>query len=131
MELEPVANRSGPSTITPLRQRRNIGRWCWRRGTEDVFEQPLAAQDWRGPIGIRRDREQAPMAQQPAALVRVRQRDPSEAAPINTRNTVVPGEPFVQERVTRAQQLGHASVLMDLAVDEQLGFALKRFAKAV
>src|SRR6266568_5126625 len=98
MELEPVANRSGPSTITPLRQRRNIGRRC----TEDVFEQPLAAQDWRSPIGIRRDREQAPMAKQPAALVRVRQRDPSEAAPINTRNTVVPGEPFVQERVTRA-----------------------------
>src|SRR5467141_2379690 len=99
MDLEPVANRSGPSTITPLRQRRNIGRWWRRRCPEDVFEQPLAAQDWRGPIRIRRDREQAPMAKQPAALVRVRQRDPSEPAPIHIRNTIVPGEPFVQERV--------------------------------
>ena len=53
----------------------------------------------------------APSREQPAALIVVRQRDSPEAAAVNSRNAVVPRQPFVDERVVRVQQIDDAAIL--------------------
>ena len=99
--------------------------------TEDVVQQPLAAQDRRGSIGIRGGGEHGGVGQQSAALIRVRQRDAAEAAAVDTRNPIMPREPLVDERVVGAEQVEHAAILGDRAGDKQLRFALERFEQAV
>ena len=46
-------------------------------------------------------------------------------------NAVVLGQPLVHERVVRAQQVEHAAVFADDALEEQLGLAPERLAQVV
>ena len=59
----------------------------------------------------------------------VAQRHPPVAAPAHIRHAVMLGEPFVEKGIVRAQQVDHAPVLAQLALDKQLGLALKGLAK--
>src|SRR5207247_8157598 len=95
------------------------------RNSQDVLEDPFAAHDRRRPRGIRRDRQDTGLAKQPASPAVVVQRDPTEAAPIHVWDSVMLGEPFVDERVIRAQQLERAPILAQDAVDEELGLLPK------
>ena len=52
----------------------------------------------------------APCAEQSAALIVIRQRHAPEAAAVDSGNSVVPRQPFVDERVVRVQQVGDAAV---------------------
>ena len=50
---------------------------------------------------------------------------------VDVRDAVVLGEPLVDERVIRRQQIEHAAIFVDDAVEEQLDFALERLAQVV
>ena len=58
----------GRAVLAALLQRRDIGRRRRRRRAEHVLEQPLAPQHGRGPVGIRRHRQDAALAEQAAAI---------------------------------------------------------------
>ena len=75
-------------------------RWR-RRRSKDVFENPLAANHRRGPRGIRRHRENAALAKQPAPSIVLAQRDAAEATAIDVLNSVMLRESFIQKRVIR------------------------------
>ena len=49
----------------------------------------------------------------------------------DVRDAVVPREPLVDERVVGGQQVEHAAILADDAVEEQLGLALHRLGQRV
>ena len=70
--------------------------------------------------GMRRDRQDAALPEQPATGL-VGQRDPPEVTAVHVRDAVVPGQPLVDERVVGRQQVEHAAVLAHDAVEEQLG----------
>ena len=74
-------------------------------------------------VGVRGDRQHAALAQQAAARAAVRERDATEVAAAHVRNAVVLRQPLVEERVVGRQQIEHAAVLAEHAVDEQLGLA--------
>ena len=69
------------------------------------------------------------MTEQTAARMIGVERHPPEAVSVDAANAVVPRQPFVDERVVRAQQLEEAPVLADGALDEQLGLAPERLAQ--
>ena len=64
------------------------------------------------------------MAQQPSTLC-IRKRDATKPVPVHVRNSVVPSQPFVDERVVRVQQAQQAAILAQLALHEQLGLLLE------
>ena len=73
----------------------------------------------------------APSREQSAALIVVRKRHAPEAAAVNSRNPVMPRQPFVDERVVRVQQIEHAAILAQRAGDEQLRLLLERLQQAL
>ena len=110
---------------------RHVRRRRRRRRAEDVFQNPLAANHRRRARGIRRDREDAALPQQAAALAVPVQRDAPEVAAVHVRNAVVLREPLVQERVVGLEQVEHAAVFAQDALEKQLGFAAERLAQVV
>jgi hypothetical protein len=80
--------------------------------------------------GIRGDREDAALAEQPAPVV-VWDGDAPEVAAFDAGNAVVPRQPLVDERVIGVQKVEHGAVFADDAVDEQLGFAPERLTQRV
>ena len=103
----------------------HIGRRRRRRRAEQVLENPLAALHDRGAVRIRRDGQNAALAQQ-TATIRVGQRHAAELRPIDLWNAVVLGEAFVDERVVGRQQIEQAAILADDARDEQFGLLHER-----
>ena len=95
-----------------------------------VLENPFAAEDDRGPIGVRRDRQDAGVAEQPLPPL-VGHRHAPEMAPVDVGDAVVARQLFVQERVVSAQQLGQRPILAHLALEEQLGLLHHRLAQRV
>ena len=69
------------------------------------------------------------MAEDAAAVLR--QRHAPERVAGDVRDAVVLGQPLVHERVVGRQQVEHAAVLADEAVEEQLGLALHRLRQRV
>ena len=114
-----------------LLERRHIGRRRRRRHAEDVLEDPFAAAHRRGARGVRRHRQNAALPEQAAALAVLRQRDAPEPIAVDVRNAVVPGEPLVEERVVGVEQVEHAAVFLDDALEEQLGLAAERLPQVV
>src|SRR6185503_21275577 len=55
----------------------------------------------------------------------------TEPRAVHTRNAVVPGQPFVDERVVGAQQLHRVAVLSQDVAEEQLRLAAERLAGVV
>src|SRR5688572_29169328 len=68
------------------------------------------------------------MSQQSRSPV-VGQRHPPEMRAVHVRNTVKLGETFVDERVVRGKQIYHASVVAQLALEEEVGLTLERVAQ--
>src|SRR4029450_8624080 len=78
-------------------------RWWW--DPKKIVKDPLAAYDRRGSGRVGTHRENAsvaPPAPPPAVFA---QRDAPEAAAVHMRDAVVLGQPFVDERVIRVQQV--------------------------
>ena len=63
-----------------------------------------------------------PWRSSPPRSLSVVERDAAEAAAVDVRDAVVLGEALVQERVVRLQQVEHAAVLAQDALEEQLRF---------
>ena len=57
--------------------------------------------------------------------------DAAEVTAVDVRNAVVLRQPFVDERVVGAQQIQHAAILAEDAVEEQLGFLPERLTEIV
>ena len=102
-----------------------------RRDAEQVLENPLAADDRRRAIGIRRHREDAALPEQTAAHAVRTELDAPEPAPLHVGDAVVARQPFVDERVVGAQQVERAAILAHDALEEQLGLAAERLTQRV
>ena len=77
-------------------------------------------------------RQQRALPEQPAPHVEVgAERHAPEPAAVDVRDPVVPGEPFVDERVIRGQQIQDAAILVDDAVEQELDLAAKRLPQVV
>lgn len=75
-----------------------------RRRAQQIFEHAFSALHDRRAIGRRGHRQQAGLLQQTSA-VRILKNHPAELRTIDVRNTVVLGQPFVEERIIRRQQI--------------------------
>ncbi len=85
---EPLADREAAVHRVVL-QRRHVGKWRRRRRTEQRVEHELAADDGRRARGVRRDRQDAALPQQPAAHAVLIQLDAAEARAVDVRNAVM------------------------------------------
>ena len=103
-------------------ERRHIRGRLRRRRAQQSIQHPFAAHHRRGAVGERRHRQNAALAQQPAAIL-IGDGHAPEAVALHVRNAVVLRQPLIDERVVRGQQVDHVAVFADDAVEEQLGFA--------
>src|SRR4051812_40843654 len=79
-------------------------RWC----SDDVFEYPAAANDWRSAGRVRGDSENTSVPQQSAPFTFGGGGHATETIAIDVGNSVMFGETFVQECVIGFQQLEDA-----------------------
>ena len=107
-----------------------IRRCRWRRRAENVLQNPLAANDGRRSLSLRRDRENAPLAQQSPPCV-IDDRHTPELAAVDPGYAVVLREALVDEGVIGSQQVEHVAVAADDALEEQIRFSSKRLAEVV
>ena len=130
MLLHRLAHRPWHAIAGGRLERRHVWRrrGGWRR--EQVLENPLAAQHRRSAGAIRGQRQDAPLPQQAAARLFL-QLDTTEVAAVDMRNAVVLRQPLVHERVTGRQQIEHAAVVAQDAVDEQLRLAAKGLSQVL
>src|SRR5262249_41346724 len=96
---------------------------------ENAREQPLPTEDRRRARRHRRNEQDAALAEQSSALFEARQLNSPEPAAVHAGNPVVPREPLVRERVVGAEQLRHAAVVTQLALQKELGLALEGVAQ--
>ena len=125
--LHPLAHGAEPS-ILRLRGRLEVGhvrRRGRRRRAEQHFHHPLASKHRRRAVGVRGERQNAAVSQQPLPPA-VRIRRFAELTPDHVRDSVVLRQPLVHERVVRGEQLPHRPVLADDVAEEQLGLAEHR-----
>src|SRR4030095_13690172 len=112
-------------------ERGHVGRWRRRRRAEDVLQHEDAAKYRRGPRRIRRDREEAALPQQAAAMSLGCERHAAESASVDVWNSVVLRQAFIEERVVRPDQIEHAAILAQHAVEEELRFLSKGLSQVV
>ena len=99
---------------------------------EKIFQNPLATQDRRCPVGVRRRQLEASLSQQPAPHIKVRvELHPAELASVNIRNSVVHGKTLVDERVIRCQQFEHGPAFAQNAIEKHLGFRAHGLAQVI
>ena len=112
-------------------QRGDIGQRRRRRHAQQVVEDELAPDHRRGARRVRRDHQNARLAQQAAASGVFVEIDASEAAAVHVRDAVVLREPFVHVGVVRVQQIERAAILAQDALEEQLRLLLERLTEVV
>src|SRR5690606_29652020 len=98
-----------------------------RRGggsAHQLREHPRAAQHRRGAIAVRRAEQHGALAEQ-AEAARIVELDAAELRTEHAVDAVMPRESLVQERVLRGQQLEHAAILEEHALEEQLDLGLE------
>ena len=125
----PCGARAARASSSARRRRRRLvevrldvlGRRRSRRA-QHVFEHPLAALHGRRAVRRRRHRQDAAVAEQPAAFAS-RELDAAKAAAADVRDAVVPREALVDERVVGGEQIDDARVLAQHAREQQLGLA--------
>ena len=123
-----VAARDPPARL----ERWNIRRRIRRTHAENVRHDPLASRDRRRSLRLGRRRQEGALAEQPAPHVHLgAERHAPELAAVDVRDAVVSGQPFVDERVVRRQQIDHAAVFTNDAVEEQLHFTPHGLAQRV
>ena len=115
-----LAHRHRLAALAVFLERRHVRRRRRRRRAEDVLQNPLAAQHRRRAVGIRRDGQDAALAEQAAAVL-VGERHAAELAAVDVRDAVVARQPLVDERVVGRQQVEDVAVLAHDALEEQLG----------
>ena len=76
-------------------------------------------------LAYERQRQNAALAQQSAPRAALGIRDAAEVGAEHTRNPVVIGQPLVEERVVRRQQVEHAAIVSEHALQEELGFTME------
>ena len=130
MHLHPLAQRSRLTLDAWVFERGNVGWWRRWRCAEDVRKEPPSAHRHRRAIGIGGDRQDARLAEEPAAWA-IGERDAPEMAAVHIANPVMRGEPLVQKRIVGRQQLHDAAVVVHLAADKQLGLLLHRVAQVL
>ena len=119
MRLQHLAHRQGFRPRVAGLQSGHIGRRRRHGRGENIVEQPLSADCRRRAGRVRGHGQNRRLAQQPPAVL-IGERHPAEVGSIDARNSVVPGQLFVEERVLRRQQIHDAPVLLQLSVEEQL-----------
>ena len=129
--LHDLAHRAGLLAVLVLLEPFDVGRRRRRRRAEDVLENPGAAQHRRGAVGVGRGHQHAAFAEQPPAVGDRSSVTRRNWSPRTFGNAVVQRQPLVDERVVGGQQVEHAAVLAQDAVDEQLDLAAERLAQAV
>src|SRR5262249_31612410 len=112
-------------------QSRHVAWRRWRRCAQNVLQDPLAANHGRGARRIRRDREDACLAEQTATMAVWVERDLAELAAEDVWNAIVPREPLVEIRVVGLDQIEHALVLANDARQQQLSLLPHRLAQVV
>ena len=105
-----------------------FGRRRRRRAAEQHLEHPLAAEHRRRAVAVRRQRQDAAVAEQAAPRV-VGIRDLAELRPAHAGDAVVPRQPLVDERVVGGQQLEHRPIGAHEVVEEQLRLARHRLGE--
>ncbi len=115
---QPLANRERRRDRVVL-QRRHVRRGRRRRRAEDVLEDPLAADHGRRAGRVGGHGQDTPLAEQAAPHAVVAELDASEVAAVDVRDAVVLGQALVQERVVRLQQVEHAAILAQDALEQE------------
>src|SRR5207249_3109970 len=101
----------------------------WRR-RKNVVEQVFSADRGRRPGRIGRYRQNGRFAEQTETVL-VGERDGPEMAAIDTRDSVMPRELFVEKRLVRRQQIQDAAIPLQLGIEEQLHFLDERDPQVV
>ena len=127
MLFHPLANRAQatPFGLGGLVERRDVGRGRRGRRPEQDLHHPFPAQDRRGALRFRGEREHAGMPKNAAAPV-VGIRHAPHLSAHDPGNAVMPGEPLVDKRVVRREEIGHGAVIAKDLAEERLGFAAHR-----
>ena len=105
-------------------ERRHVRRRRRRRRSEQHFHHPLAALHRRRALGDRRQRQDAAVAEDAAAIGR--QRDAAELRAGDVRDAVMAGHALVRVGVVGGKQIEQAAILAHQAVEEELGLLLQR-----
>src|SRR6185503_3095727 len=130
MRFHLLPNRHRLGVGATLIQQRDVGWWRRRRCTEDVVEQPAAAQHRRRAVWVRRDGQDAALTEQSTPNA-VGEGDAPEVAAIHVRDPVVASEPLVHERVVGGDQIHDAAILAQLRSNEQSRFLAERVAEVL
>ena len=127
--LHALAHRQRPAAAGRLHlvELGHVGRRRRRRAAEQHFHHPLAAIHRRRAIGVRRQHQDAAVAENAAAVLG--QRHAAELRPGDVRNAVVQRHALVDERVVGREQVEQAPILAHEAVEEELGLALERLRR--
>ena len=100
---------------------RDVGRGRRRRRIEQVLQDPFAAKDGRSARGIRRDRQDAGLCENAAAMRIGREIDAAELAALDVRNAVEGGQALIQERVIGVDEIEDGAVVANDGLKEELG----------
>ena len=102
-------------------ERGDVGRRGWRGLMEKVFKNPFASDDRARAGGIGRYGEDAGLGEDAAALQAV-EFDAAEVIAGDTRDAVVTGEAFVQERKAAIKEVEDGAVFSEYGGEELFGF---------
>src|SRR5262249_38139745 len=113
VQFHPLANRLRLNLVV-RRQVGHIRRRWRRRGSQQIFENPLSTLDGRRAIWLGGHSEDARLTQQPSSL-RIGQCQAPEPGAVNPWDPVVLRQTVVEERVIRGEQIENAVILAKLA----------------
>ena len=110
-------NRFAADNIV-FREGGHVGRRKRRAHAEELLQYPFAARNRRSPVGDRGHRQHASLAQQTEPVL-IRQRYTPEAVSLDIGNPIVLRQTLVDEGIVCGQQIDHAAIFADDAVEEQ------------
>ena len=124
MRSRTVQRAAGIGRALRFFERGHVRRRRRRRRSEQHFHHPLAALHRRRALGDRRQRQDAAVAENAAAIGG--QRDAPEFGAGDVRDAVVARDALVRVGVVGGKQIEQAAILANQAVEEQLGLLLQR-----
>src|SRR5262245_28810720 len=110
-------------------QRWNVWRWRrWRRG-QQILQHPLATIHRRRAVCVRRNRQQAALAEQSPSRTSRRERYAPKFGAVDIRNTVMFRQPLINKGVVRRQQVEHTAISAQDTFQEKVGLPPERGAE--
>ena len=97
----------------------------------NTVQEPHPTNDRRCSGGVRRDGQHAALPQQAAALAIWRQGHAAKAAAVDIWNPVVLREALIEKGIVRSDQIEHAAIVSQHAVEKELGLLPERLTKIV